>query len=214
MEKPTVFFKNQIFVKTKMDKPFSETSEAYSNLNTLSAVVALEAKELRRKLQSREKITEDEINAYREDAALLKKYEDTITSSLEMNRFWILDFNPSMLLLKSVPFDKYDMRFMKGFKSPEELQKNYRSLSDIFENDQFIGRRVSSSAPMPAYILYDLGETTILAFLNETGEIDFVCPAPKNGPGSPYLTGAPNLDLKNKERIYRFIYKMNKKTDD
>lgn len=138
-----------------------------------------------------------------------------------MNSFWFLNIVDNKFILTSLREYKGEPYFIKGFKTPEEMDKEFRPLIDIMQKEEFIGKKLGTISFLPgypdcsAYVLYELENLAITGYVDEKMNIKRVLPGIKlrlsETDTEPLkihgYVGESVPELNNHGKILRLLYK-------
>lgn len=213
MDKTEVVFNGQLFVKVLPDDNSEEIFQARNELPELRKAFFLK----KQKIEKKEFISQKDQDELLEDIMNIKsKLKSAYTIDRinmdGMNKFWSLSINESGYSLISNRLYENDEMILNTYKSLKELSEKYRSLSDIFHNEEFIGRRINpkniiSNTDRPVYGLFELDNIVMFCTVDEKKQMERIFLSSKQYPVSLSYIGDSKPELNNPGKILRLIYK-------
>lgn len=221
MAENKVYIENDIYVKVKpvdYSKEVKETKESIKEqMNELN--------DMTNRMGDLGKTTEEEImdyiSKYHQLQNAIKAASISRIDYSGMQSFWYLQFLDGNFALKNIRTCKAEPIIIKGFKSPDEMEKEYRSLRDIMDNEPFIGRKIKAVQEIPgfpecsAFALYELDNVIITGYLDKDNRMVAVALGLKIQLSDKIVTlgkasaleGNKLEELPVKRRVLKLLYK-------
>lgn len=209
MAKLDMVYDGEFFLKVR---PTDNTQEIENSIKEFK-VLKHEYETLRESIGRKEFVTRsdvDELNDLYKNLMIVKANTSIPSMNTNgMDHFWELGIRPNSFVLTTIPNNANDEFILNEYKNLDMISKEYRSVPDIVENSEFIGRRKHfEGQDHSIYMLYRYEEGTF-GYLVDDQRNAVIGFAIAYDPFEGFKPNGDNIpELDSPGLLYRFINKL------